>query len=264
MKRNIFTIPFGLLLFILFCLSSCFETDQSNNATFGCFGTLYGSFTSGYSIISDEGILLRPTNESIAKAVPDLTKPNQIRRVYFVFNVVGDNQPSQLIPGETYDINIVASNQNYGSSASDLIDTYNNTAASDTLMANPQPLMSIKESPQSWVANGYINLYTYFMYSYTSSFSMDLAYDSSCDIDTENNVITVTLYYNTPATVTDHTAYTYFHYRLPDSLQAKLKVDKPVTFKIRGVLDTTYELKDIATIQCAYEDVKERIYYYPF
>lgn len=27
----------------------------------------------------------------------------------------------------------------------------------------------------SWVANGYINPYTYFMYSYTSPFSTDLA-----------------------------------------------------------------------------------------
>ena len=77
MKRNIFTISFGLLLFTLFCLSSCFETDQSNNATFGCFGTLYGSFTSGYSIISDEGILLRPTNES---DTADTTKRNCWRR----------------------------------------------------------------------------------------------------------------------------------------------------------------------------------------
>ncbi|MDO4948932.1 MAG: hypothetical protein Q4E55_02005 [Bacteroidales bacterium] len=255
MKKILSATSLGLLLSALLILPSCFETDESNKA-FRCFGTLYGSFASGYTVLSDDGVFLYPTNESILKAVPDLANANNIRRVFFWFNVVGDNQPAQLVRGQAYDINIVANGQNYGSSADDLIDIYDNTAASDTLWAHPQPLVSVSEG-QSWVANGYINLCTYFMYSYTSPFSMDLAYNSSCDIDTENNIVTVTLCYNSTATSATNSAYTYFHYRLPDDLQGKLKVDKKVTFKIRGMLDTTNTQKDIATIQCAYADVKE-------
>ncbi|GEM_PF-3334196 len=257
MKKTSFV--FSMVLVIMSSLTSCFKTSGLNNAYFCCNGTLYGSYASGYTILSDDGIILIPTNESINRALPALTKPNNVRRVFIAFNVVGEDQPEELIPGQEYDINIADTGENYGGPAEDLINLYQNPAAADTLVTNPHPLplATVEGAPRSWVANGYVNLYTFFMYNYSIPFYMDLSYDSSCDIDRDNNEVTLTLHLTSTATVTNQTAYALLHFRLPDDLQAKLKADKDVTFHIRGVLDTTFKVKDIVSVKCDYDDVKE-------
>ncbi len=232
-KQSIATLLVTLMLLTVLpsCLRKAYDSgDGSDSAKYGAYVTIYGRYDTGYTFLTDEGALLYPTSTSITSVLPELTTDNHgISRAYVTFSVVGST-PSSITPGEEYTIELASTGYEGYIQTSNTIELFDNQEARDTLEAKSKTIYSIDES-LSWVSNGYLNLGVNF--SYFAAYTMNLALNSSTDVDVNRNTITFTFYYDSSQTAMGMDATGLFSFLVPDYIVEKMPNDE-VNIKING------------------------------
>ena len=156
------TLKFSTLLIALasvFTFSSCLDSDNDDYGNrFRSYVTITGGSGFGYTFHDDVGCTLKPTAASIQAVLPGLATSN-VKRAFVAFELVNDETTTQLLPGKTYDINLV---QDYYANIP--LPTYSTirrnpnpaTAEADTLITkNNGQINYVNEN--IWAINGYVN-----------------------------------------------------------------------------------------------------------
>lgn len=213
------TLKISTLLVALasaFAFSSCLSNDDTDYGnTFRSYVTITGNSTFGYTFHSDFGCTLMPTLSSIQAIVPDLPNTNA-KRAIVAFELVNDETTTQLIPGNTYEVNLVSDYYaNYALPTYYTINTDLQPAALDSLTNKNKGQISYVNS-NIWAANGYVNAEMSIIYGGNQiPFYMHTYYQDS-DVDVKNNTLTLSLYFNSNTNNTFTQGQSVFSFRLPE------------------------------------------------
>lgn len=222
------TLKFSTLLIALasvFTFSSCLD---SGNDDYGNRFRSYVTITDsgfGYTFHDDVGCTLKPTAASIQAVLPGLATSN-VKRAFVAFELVNDETTTQLLPGKTYDINLV---QDYYANIP--LPTYGTTrrnpnpatAEADTLISkNNGQINYVNEN--IWAINGYVNAEMTIVYDGKTSPKMKLYYNPN-DVDATNNTLTLNVYFNSNEEYSYTQAQSVFSFELPSEVHNAFQKD---------------------------------------
>lgn len=222
------TLKFSTLLIALasvFTFSSCLD---SGNDDYGNRFRSYVTITNsgfGYTFHDDVGCTLKPTAASIQAVLPGLATSN-VKRAFVAFELVNDETTTQLLPGKTYDINLV---QDYYANIP--LPTYGTirrnpnpaTAEADTLITkNNGQINYVNEN--IWAINGYVNAEMTIVYDGKTSPKMNLYYNPN-DVDATNNTLTLNVYFNSNEEYSYTQAQSVFSFELPSEVHNAFQKD---------------------------------------
>lgn len=222
------TLKFSTLLIALasvFTFSSCLD---SGNDDYGNRFRSYVTITNsgfGYTFHDDVGCTLKPTAASIQAVLPGLATSN-VKRAFVAFELVNDETTTQLLPGKTYDINLV---QDYYANIP--LPTYGTirrnpnpaTAEADTLITkNNGQINYVNEN--IWAINGYVNAEMTIVYDGKTSPKMNLYYNPN-DVDATNNTLTLNVYFNSNEEYSYTQAQSIFSFELPSEVHNAFQKD---------------------------------------
>lgn len=222
------TLKFSTLLIALasvFTFSSCLD---SGNDDYGNRFRSYVTITNsgfGYTFHDDVGCTLKPTAASIQAVLPGLATSN-VKRAFVAFELVNDETTTQLLPGKTYDINLV---QDYYANIP--LPTYGTTrrnpnpatAEADTLITkNNGQINYVNEN--IWAINGYVNAEMTIVYDGKTSPKMKLYYNPN-DVDATNNTLTLNVYFNSNEEYSYTQAQSVFSFDLPEEVYNEFQAD---------------------------------------
>lgn len=222
------TLKFSTLLIALasvFTFSSCLD---SGNDDYGNRFRSYVTITNsgfGYTFHDDVGCTLKPTAASIQAVLPGLATSN-VKRAFVAFELVNDETTTQLLPGKTYDINLV---QDYYANIP--LPTYGTirrnpnpaTAEADTLITkNNGQINYVNEN--IWAINGYVNAEMTIVYDGKTSPKMNLYYNPN-DVDATNNTLTLNVYFNSNEEYSYTQAQSVFSFDLPEEVYNEFQAD---------------------------------------
>lgn len=223
------TLKFSTLLVALasvFTFSSCMDSDSDDYGNrFRSYVTITGGSGFGYTFHDDVGCTLRPTEASIQAILPGLATSN-VKRAFVAFELVNDETTTQLLPGKTYDINLV---QDYYANYS--LPTYSTirrnpnpaTAEADTLITkNNGQINYINEN--IWAINGYVNAEMTIVYDGKSNPDMRLYYNPE-DVNATSNTLTLNVYYNSKEEDSYTQAQSIFSFELPSEVYNAFQTD---------------------------------------
>lgn len=212
------TLKFPLLLITLvsaLTFSSCLDGEDSQYGNiFRSYVTISGNASTGYQFYADNGSLLLPSNESINSVLSGLAT-SKAERAYVAFILPGDESTYLLEAGKTYNIELVADYiANYSIPTHQTINIANNQVAADTLTANNDYINYIDKT--IWAANGYVNATLQLPYDGNKPFYLNTYYDSEKDVDSANNTLMLSIYYNNNTDSPTNKGESVFSFRLPE------------------------------------------------
>lgn len=224
------TLKFSTLLIALasvFTFSSCLDSGNDDYGNrFRSYVTITGGSGFGYTFHDDVGCTLKPTAASIQAVLPGLATSN-VKRAFVAFELVNDETTTQLLPGKTYDINLV---QDYYANIP--LPTYSTirrnpnpaTAETDTLITqNKGQINYVNEN--IWAINGYVNAEMTIVYDGKTSPKMNLYYNYPSDVDVENNTLTLNVYFNSKEENSYTQAQSVFSFDLPEEVYNEFQAD---------------------------------------
>lgn len=248
---KIFT--FLAVLAATFTFSSCLGDDNADNLPqFTSYVTIAGDPTSGYTFHSDFGCTLKPTTENVQQVLPVLSKTN-VKRALVAFELSNDKEGiTELEPGKTYDI--ILRNYYYANFAIPTYPTINvtdNTMATDTLTANNDHITSISEF---WAINGFANANLTLPFESNKTFYLSTFYNDETDIDTNNNILYLNLYYNHNSSSPMNQGKSVFSFDLPEEVAHKF-TSESINLVLRAITEDRGEFKEVAKCQVAVEEL---------
>lgn len=224
------TLKFSTLLIALasvFTFSSCLDSGNDDYGNrFRSYVTITGGSGFGYTFHDDVGCTLKPTAASIQAVLPGLATSN-VKRAFVAFELVNDETTTQLLPGKTYDINLV---QDYYANIP--LPTYSTirrnpnpaTAEADTLITkNNGQINYVNEN--IWAINGYVNAEMTIVYDGKTSPKMNLYYNYPSDVDATNNTLTLNVYFNSNEEYSYTQAQSVFSFDLPEEVYNEFQAD---------------------------------------
>lgn len=227
------TLKFSTLLIALasvFTFSSCLDSGNDDYGNrFRSYVTITGGSGFGYTFHDDVGCTLKPTAASIQAVLPGLATSN-VKRAFVAFELVNDETTTQLLPGKTYDINLV---QDYY--ANYALPTYSTirrnpnpaTAEADTLITkNNGQIKKIDNpyGPNLWAINGYVNVIMAIAHDGKSNPNMRLYYNPE-DVDATSNTLTLNVYHNIKEEYSYTDVQSVFSFDLPEEVYNEFQAD---------------------------------------
>ena len=198
MKKQKSAVVFAALL-TLVGFSSCLNSndDYSNYPSFRLPVTITGDALVGYTFLSDigENIRLRPTTESVSQL-----NLEGVKRAVIAFDLSEDqvgvtqlesNRIYTVVVNPTYCYSIPAY-----SMAVDTLSTQYQENGNDSIALKCQQIVSASNTAGTfYVKNGYMTFVPTFLYGQTPLY-WGLYYDSQKDVDVDNGVLKMNLYFN--------------------------------------------------------------------
>jgi hypothetical protein len=226
MKTLKFAAVLMTALATTFTLTSCLgDSDSSNYADISNVPvTVNTSSFYGTTFYADLGCTFVPTSASLQNY--DFSK---VKRALVSMSLLDENASAyNLEEGKSYNVSVTYA---VGIPTIDVADRYNNEAA-DSLATTQTGISSISSST-FYVANGYVTTQLTVPYG-SDTYSMAVVYDSSTDVDTQNNTLSLDLQYNHNSQYVSGTGSSVFSFKLPTGIASRFTADS-VTVSLRAL-----------------------------
>ncbi len=206
--KSIILLAFSACLF-----TSCFSDDEDTENTYTAYGyyTISGSMTAGYTLYSDTGGKIIPTNESVSKLTNSAGFGTHTRALlYFQY------KPSQISSDQKTITGAVLYDGRYLDENHLLTLEDANTA----LVTSSDSIFQVTEFMETWAYRGYLNTVINGIYSTINGVNIkptvNMVYDPA---SISENAITFDIYYNRHSAqnaASDGPIYFYTSYYLDD------------------------------------------------
>lgn len=213
MKKMKLAVFFAALVSVL-TFSSCLDSNGDGRQEMRANVTVVGDELIGYKLYADGGGILVPTVANM-KQIGDWSK---VKRALVYFQHLDDPLP-EFKEDTKYNVQVTGEIPHMG--VTPIIDTYQNEDA-DTLMKNQDPITDFAIDAYK----GYVTVFAQFNHNSSEPVYFNMGYDSSKDVDIDNNTLTLTLYYDNGSNdVYNSQQYTYCSFPFSSEFYGKFATD---------------------------------------